>query len=53
MNGNNIIFEQDAENIDEESYYISQSPPKRGKSNQKNPVLSNNPSNFGMENAGN
>ena len=53
-NGNNIIIEQDAENNEDESYYLNNSPPRRGKSNNKaQAMLSNNSSNFGVENAGN
>lgn len=48
---NNVIIEQDAENIDDESYYISQSPIRKQKN--KGQKLSNNNSNFGIENAGN
>jgi hypothetical protein len=44
-------MEMDAENNEDESYYISQSPVRRGAA-PKHPVnkssaLSNNPSNFG------
>lgn len=50
-NGNNVILEQEAENMDDESYYISQSPIRKGKQNK--PKLSKDNSNFGVENAGN
>ena len=50
-NRNTVILEQDSENNDEESCYVSHSPPRRGKSNQKTLLL--NPSNLAIENAGN
>ena len=50
---NNVIVEMEAENNEDESYYLSQSPVRRGKSNQPKNALSSNPSNLGMENAGN
>ena len=44
-------MEQEAENNEDESYYITNSPIRRGKSNQKG--LTHNPSNLAIENAGN
>jgi len=43
----NVIFEMEAENNEDESYYISHSPARRGKSN--NQKLAHNPSNLGIE----
>ena len=55
--GNNVIVEMDAENNEDESYYLSQSPIRRGNMahgyqrnlglNNKSSALSNNPSTFG------
>lgn len=55
--GNNVIVEMDAENNEDESYYLSQSPIRRGGMpgyqrnigiNNKSSALSNNPSTFGQ-----
>ena len=56
--GNNVIVEMDAENNEDESYYLSQSPIRRGGVahgyqrnfgiNNKSSALSNNPSTFGQ-----
>lgn len=55
--GNNVIVEMDAENNEDESYYLSQSPIRRGvahgynrnlQMNNKSSALSNNPSTFGQ-----
>lgn len=48
--GNNVIMEMDAENNEDESYYLSQSPVRKGHKTNK---LSSNASNFVLENAGN
>ena len=49
--GNNVIFEMDAENNEDESYYLSQSPIRRNKNKgTTGNVLSTNPSSFGLEN---
>lgn len=49
--GNNVIFEMDAENNEDESYYLSQSPIRRNKNKgTAGNVLSTNPSSFGLEN---
>ena len=53
--GNNIIMEMEAEQNDDESYYLSNSPARRGIAqannkntlNNKSSALSNNPSSFG------
>ena len=54
--GNNIIMEMEAEQNDDESYYLSNSPARRGVAlannkntlNNKSSALSNNPSSFGQ-----
>lgn len=56
--GNNVIVEMDAENNEDESYYLSQSPIRRGQMghgyqrnisiNNKSSALSTNPSTFGQ-----
>lgn len=48
--GNNVIMEMEAENNEDESYYLSQSPIRKNKNNNKANVLSTNPSTFGLEN---
>jgi len=48
--GNNVIMEMEAENNEDESYYLSQSPIRKNKSNNKANILSTNPSTFGLEN---
>jgi hypothetical protein len=50
--GNNVIMEMDAENNEDESYYLSQSPIRKNKNNNKPNagILSTNPSTFGLEN---
>lgn len=48
--GNNVIMEMEAENNEDESYYLSQSPIRKNKNNNKANILSTNPSTFGLEN---
>lgn len=49
--GNNVIMEMEAENNEDESYYLSQSPIRKNKNNNKaNNILNTNPSTFGLEN---
>ena len=45
-------MEMDAENNEDESYYLSQSPIRKNKNNNKPNagILSTNPSTFGLEN---
>ena len=46
------MMEMDAENNEDESYYLSQSPIRKNKNNNKANagILSTNPSTFGLEN---
>ena len=43
-------MEMEAENNEDESYYLSQSPIRKNKNNNKANILSTNPSTFGLEN---